>query len=172
MSQAPQQTPRDAAMAEFDTLAPVSVASMLGAWSGAEIPTGHPMDGLLEASRWHGKRFDDPDTVHPLVHTTAAGVRYSIHPQRLPLGMVMSAPWMKRLVSPALITLLRPLLQTTRPAARLRAIEHRGLVTAAMVYDHLPIIDHFRERDDDNIMGVMDFRGWPPYFFSLTREAP
>ena len=36
---------------------------MIGTWHGAEVPTGHPMDGLLEASGWWGKQFIDAETV-------------------------------------------------------------------------------------------------------------
>lgn len=164
-------TPVDA-LARFDALAPVSVDFMLGDWTGAEVPTGHPMDGLLSASRWHGKRFTDADTVYPLVHTTARGRRYCVHPRRMPLGLILASPALKRMVAPWMMDALRPLTATTQPTARLRAVSHRGTVSAAMVYDHLPIIDHFRMVDDDNVMGLMDYRGWPPYFFSLSRSGP
>jgi len=50
------------------------------------------------------------------------------------------------------------------------AVEHRGVVTAAMVYDHLPIIDVFRLVDAGTLLGVMDLRGLPPYVFVLTRD--
>jgi hypothetical protein len=66
---------------------------------------------------------------------------------------------------------VRPLLYTDKPKARLRTIEHRGVATAAMVYDSLPIIDVFRRVDDDTLLGLMDLRGLPqPFFFLLRRE--
>ena len=41
-----------------------------------------------------------------------------------------------------------------------------GKVSAAMIYDHLPIIDIFRRVDEDTLLGVMDMRGLAdPYFF-------
>ena len=50
--------------------------------------------------------------------------------------------------------------------------EFRGVVTAAMVYDHLPIIDVFRRVDEVTMLGAMDWRGEPaPYFFILTKES-
>ena len=52
-------------------------------------------------------------------------------------------------------------------------VEHRGVVTAALVYDRLPIIDAFRRVDDATLLGVMDLRGLPdPYLFVLRRDAP
>ncbi|WP_030163881.1 DUF4334 domain-containing protein [Spirillospora albida] len=54
--------------------------------------------------------------------------------------------------------------------ARLREMSHRGLVSAAMVYDTQPIIDHFRRIDDDHVMGAMDAKGvGSVLYFHLTR---
>lgn len=55
------------ALAAFDALEPVDVAFMLGAWTGESWPSGHALDGVLEAYGWVGKRFDTPDAAHPLV---------------------------------------------------------------------------------------------------------
>ena len=44
------------------------------------------------------------------------------------------------------------------PAA---TIEHRGVLTAAMVYDALPVIDVFRRVGPDVLLGAMDMRGLP-----------
>ena len=49
--------------------------------------------------------------------------------------------------------------------------EHRGVVTATMIYDALPILDAFRLVDDDTVLGVMDLRRAPPFVFSLARDA-
>jgi hypothetical protein len=66
---------------------------------------------------------------------------------------------------------VRPLMYTDKPKARLRTVEHRGVVTAAMIYDALPIIDVFRRVDDDTMLGLMDLRGLPqPFFFLLRRD--
>ena len=45
----------------------------------------------------------------------------------------------------------------------------RGVTTAAMVYDHLPIIDCFRRLSADAVLGLMDLRGAAPFFFRLER---
>jgi hypothetical protein len=52
-------------------------------------------------------------------------------------------------------------------AASLRAVRHRGVVTATMVYDQHPIFDHFRAVDADTVLGVMDRKGdaFPLYFY-------
>ena len=50
-------------------------------------------------------------------------------------------------------------------------MEHRGVSTATMIYDALPIHDVFRKVDDDTVLGLMDLRGLPqPFFFVLRRE--
>lgn len=47
----------------------------------------------------------------------------------------------------------------------------RGVTTAVMIYDHLPIIDCFRRLDGRTMLGLMDMRGAAPFFFQLEREA-
>ena len=64
----------------------------------------------------------------------------------------------------------RHLLRTTKPKARLRRMEYRGVVSATMIYDALPILDIFREVDQATLLGLMDLRGMPqPFFFILRR---
>ena len=53
--------------------------------------------------------------------------------------------------------------------ARIREIDYRGKVSSAMIYNHLPIIDHFRRVDDDTLMGVMDVKGKTVLYFYLYR---
>ena len=56
--------------------------------------------------------------------------------------------------------------------ASLRAVEHRGVVTATMVYDNHPVFDHFRRVDGATVLGLMDRKGEPaPLFFWLRRSA-
>lgn len=54
--------------------------------------------------------------------------------------------------------------------AVLRRVEFRGQVSAAMIYDRRPIIDHFRRITDDAVMGIMDQRGKIKIYFYLERE--
>ena len=43
--------------------------------------------------------------------------------------------------------LILPMWITHHPQARLRVVGHRGVSSAAMLYDHLPIVDIFRRLD-------------------------
>jgi hypothetical protein len=159
------------AFAFFDGLPPVRAEELTGRWRGRELATGHPMDGLLEASGWYGKQFDSVDDVHPLLFATPGAAPFAVDPRRVPLGLAgtVSASTVAR--GRGLLGPLKPVLRTSRPAARLRNLEYRGVVTAAMVYDHLPIIDVFRSVDSDTLLGVMDLRSEPaPYFFVLVRD--
>ena len=72
------------------------------------------------------------------------------------------APW-----SPSLTQL-----RTERSAkARLRTTRYRGIDTATMIYDQLPINDVFRRLSDAAVLGAMDLRGeTQPYFFVLRRD--
>lgn len=55
-------------LARFDALPPVSVQAILGRWRGTGLPSGHPLDGLLERFGWYGKEFDGPEDVDPLLY--------------------------------------------------------------------------------------------------------
>jgi hypothetical protein len=160
------------ALAVYDDLPAVGLEEMLGAWRGSGVPTGHPMDGLLEAYGWHGKRFDSPEAGHPLVFRGPRGL-YSANPALVPMGLV--SRFGPRLRPPAVAAVGRRAIGLTRtraPRSRLRMIEHRGVVTATMAYDALPICDHFRRLDDDAVLGVMDLRDMPQPFFFLLRRDP
>lgn len=162
----PACAPGDAE-ALFDQLPAVRCEDILGNYRGRELVTGHPMDGLLEASGWYGKRFDSVDSVHPLVFSTKSGELFSVDPRRVPLQWAAKLPGALTSRGRALMSIGRPVIGTDAPRARLRMVEHRGVVTAAMVYDHLPIIDVFRRVDDRTLLGVMDLRDADPYFFIL-----
>ncbi|MFC4373536.1 DUF4334 domain-containing protein [Nocardia halotolerans] len=162
---------RQAALALFDTLDPVHPDELTGRWHGRELATGHRLDGLLEASGWYGKQFDGIDSVHPLLFATADGDIFAVDPKRVPLAVADKVPAGLVRRGRDLLGVLRPALRTRRYRARLREVRHRAVVTTAMVYDHLPIIDVFRRIDDTTVLGLMDFRDLPePYFFILTRD--
>jgi hypothetical protein len=158
------------ALAFFDGLPPVTVEEMLGTWRGTGFPTGHPLDGLLERYGWYGKRFDGPEDVHPLLF--AAGRRIvSVNPALVPTRLLLHPPGAARTpLAGKAFALSRPLLTTARPKARLRMTEYRGVVSATMLYDRLPIHDTFRRVDARTLLGVMDLRGAPPFVFVLTRD--
>ena len=162
------------ALAFFDGLPSVPVEQMIGRWRGSGLPTGSRLDGLLEAYGWYGKEFHGPESVHPLLFRGRGGRPRAVDPSLIPLGLLRDHAGLARLW-PVRTTLgrLRPLLYTHQPKARLRTVEHRGVQTAAMVYDALPIIDVFRRIGTDVVIGAMDMRGLPsPFFFLLERDRP
>ncbi|MEL6345574.1 MAG: DUF4334 domain-containing protein [Myxococcota bacterium] len=176
MSQAPNrpeiptQMHRDDALSWFDSLATVPLDFMLGDWEGAGIATDHPMDGLLETYGWVGKSFVNADHVHPLLFSDGRGGTFRGNPSRMPMDLALRWPLLKQPWLGPLMRIGRPLLETTRSAARLRMTEHRGKVSATMCYDFLPIHDVFRMIDEDRVLGLMDYKATPlPFFFTLRR---
>lgn len=165
-------TTADAALAFYDSLGPVGLDEMTGSWRGEGVPTGHPLDGVLERFGWRGKRFDGVDSAYPLVFEAGAGRRLSVNPAFVPLAVTVRHPgWLRAPFVPRIFAALRPLMATARPTARLRLTQYRGVVTATMCYDALPINDVFRKVDDDTLVGVMDLRGMTePFLFVLRRE--
>jgi hypothetical protein len=162
----------DEALSLFDRCPAVGVDELTGRWRGSGLPTGSPLDGLLEAYGWYGKEFLDAERVHPLLFADAAGRPRPLNPALIPIPVLRDHAGLAHhpLVRSA-FGAVRPLLTTRKPRARLRAVEHRGVVTAAMVYDALPIIDVFRRISADTLLGFMDLRGLTePFFFVLRRE--
>ncbi|MDM7938078.1 MAG: DUF4334 domain-containing protein [Cyanobium sp. CZS 48M] len=161
----------DEALAVFDALPPVDPAMLWGRWQGSEIRSGHPMEGWLEVCGWYGKEFLDAETVHPLLMRIGTGDPF-------PIRTLPGALELARCVSPQAFTLPGPLLRrsllllrTRRSQARLRRMEVRGVVSATMLYDHLPAHDAFRRVDDDTVLGLMQAKGDPrPYLFLLERR--
>jgi hypothetical protein len=163
----------DAVLEFFDGLPAVGVPEMLGRWRGSELPTGSPLDGLLAAYGWWGKEFLDPETVHPLLFAGRGGRPYPVNPALVPIAALVRRPGLARAVGVRrVVTGLRPLGRTARPTARLREVEHRGVVSAAMVYDAVPVVDVFRRIADGVVLGLMDMRGLDTVFpFVLRREG-
>ena len=160
------------ALAFFDGLPAVAVEELTGRWRGSGLSTGSPLDGLLETYGWYGKEFLDEESVHPLLFRDRTGAPRPIDPRLLPMSVLRDYAgfehfWPIR----AAFTGLRPLLWTTQPRAQLRIVEHRGVHTAAMIYDALPVIDVFRQVAPDVVLGAMDMRGLPnPFLFVLRRD--
>jgi uncharacterized protein DUF4334/GXWXG protein len=166
------RTTLEEALSFFDSLPAVTVDQMMGSWRGSGLETGHPFDGLLESTGWHGKRFLDADQAHPLVYDGPHGL-FAVNPRFVPLRAMLR--FTKVLRHPAAPRLMKPvmrLLRTSAPQARLRMVEYRGVVTATMCYDRLPVHDHFRRVDADTVVGAMDARGMArPFLFVLHREG-
>ena len=159
------------ALALFDDLDPIDTDAMIGSWIGAGFPTDHPLDGLLEAYHWYGKRFESPEHVHPLIFTKSNGKRVNVNPALVPIraGLLMRAP--RTAFLGRLFQFCIPLLTTKRSRARIRMTHYRGKASATMIYDDLPINDVFRKVDNNTVLGVMDLKGMEqPFFFVLRRE--
>ncbi|MDR1214987.1 MAG: DUF4334 domain-containing protein [Propionibacteriaceae bacterium] len=158
------------AWALFDSLEPVAVERLTGLWRGRELRAGCALEGLLTSCRWYGKRFIDPEHVQPTIFARPDGSLFAVNPSLLPMW-----PSLNRVPAGLMgraFDLARPGLITRGYHARLRALECRGRVSAAMVYDRLPVIDSFRRIDPDRLLGVMDLKGSPDsnlLFFTLER---
>ncbi|NCE88444.1 hypothetical protein DK870_29190 [Pseudomonas sp. Q1] len=160
------------ALAFYDTLAPTTLSCLSGRWRGASLQTGHPIDGLLEKFGWYGKEFNSEENVHPLLFERRSGDTLSLNPLFMPIGLLMHHPkLLHQRAASTLFKLLLPLLRTHRHKARLRMMEYRGVISATMVYDDLPIIDTFRRVDDDTLVGLMDLRGMNQAFFFILRRC-
>ncbi|TCT16234.1 GXWXG protein [Natranaerovirga pectinivora] len=166
----------------YDKLEPVSNKEMLGRWRGKEVSSGHPMDGILTICPWYGKEFIDEETVHPLVFKERKGNLFFINPDRIfkYYDIVLKSKMLKKILNSKKTVnrhqydCILKRFKTKRSKARLRQVEYRGKVSAAMVYDSLPIIDVFRKIDDYTLLGVMDMKGNfndLGYFFILKREG-
>ena len=103
---------------------------------------------------------------------TKGGV-FNVNPAAIPVGFVVRHPNLFRhSLAGRLFRAFSMLLQTEQPKARLRMTEYRGVVSATMIYDSLPINDVFRKVDEDCVLGAMDMRFTPqPFFFVLRREG-
>lgn len=171
MSALESVTTTDAALELFDSLPAVGLEEMIGAWRGTDVTTGHPLDGLLETYGWHGKTFVTADDVQPLVFAGGSG-HYCANPAVVPMGLAVRYPRLVR--TPVVVAVGRAALRLTatrRPQARLRTMTYRGVPTATMTYDALPIHDHFRRVGPDTLLGLMDLRGLEaPFAFALRSD--
>jgi len=160
-------------LAVFDSLPPISVEAISGRWRGSGLPTNHPMDGLLERFGWYGKAFNGPEDVQPLLCKGQDGKLFAVNPAFIPIGLInRHIGLFHTRFAQAVFALSARAAAARRPTARLRMTEFRGVVTASMIYDNLPIIDVFRAINDDALLGVMDLRAMPqPFFFLLHREG-
>ena len=75
------------ALTFFDELEEVDLEFMIGRWQGAEFPTNHPMDGLLEASGWYGKEFVDAEFVHPLLFSDGNNNIFKVEPSPIAMNL-------------------------------------------------------------------------------------
>lgn len=150
----------------FDNLEPVSIEFMLDRWKGEELYTGHPTEGNLAGGGWAGKTFENAETVFPAVFFTDSSETETFNVEPI----IIVSPEIKTKYQNKTPGEIREVLETQKSSARLRMVEYKGLVSATMIYDDLPVNDIFRKIDDNTVMGVMDAKGDNiPYYFLLTR---
>lgn len=136
----------------WDALEPARVEEISGSrWRGTGLDTGHPMFGMLGQMRWWGKDFTDAGKVDPILATDDAG------------------------------DVVADTSATGGGGASLWEVSFRGRPTASMVYDRLPVIDHFVVVDTDDsgrpttLLAVMNGRGTVSdgehFWFILDREG-
>ena len=116
-----------AALDVFDGLAPVPVREVRGMWRGRTFPSGHPLDGVLEACGWLGKRIDDEEHVHPLVFRTVLGGRVHLRPWGARLALARGVSALRSPVLGRLAQLLLPLLATGRSQALVHSPAHESI---------------------------------------------
>ena len=160
------------ALARFDALPSIRPEDLVGHWQGRSLPTGHPLDGLLESLGWYGKSIESPARVHPLIFRLPSGRVVPLEPALMPTGVALRWPALARSAPVrAAFAALGPLLRSHGPAAHLAPRELRGRTSTALVYDRQRITDHLRRVDADHVIGLMERIGMAkPFFFLLSRE--
>jgi hypothetical protein len=161
------------ALALFDQLDPVALEWMMGRWRGSEFPTGHALDGVLTVANWYGKEFVNPDCVHPLVCLDNHNRLFNLAVNPTLFKVMLKLPLPKHPALKPLFTWLNAQQKTAASQAHLRLVDFRGKVSAAMIYNELPIQDVFRKVDENTVLGLMDYGEFPePFFFVLQRDIP
>ncbi|MEL6929264.1 MAG: DUF4334 domain-containing protein [Cyanobacteria bacterium J06600_6] len=164
------KTTTESALELFDQLETVDLEFMLGRWRGSGFPTSHQMDGLLETFGWYGKEFVSADCVHPLLFSDGSSV-YKVDPNPVLMNLGFKYPLPQEQNLKPFYQATTKLLKTEASKARIRMMEHRGKLSATMIYDYMPINDVFRKVDENTLFGLMDLKDMPqPFFFVLNRD--
>lgn len=166
-----KQTSIEQALELFDQLETIDLEFIFGQWRGYGLHTNHRMDGLLETFNWYGKEFIDADQVHPLLFLNRQNQPIKIAPNPFFIDLAVKLNFPKPNFLTTFFRLSIPWFKTEQSRARLRMMEYRGAVSATMIYDYLPIHDHFRKIDETTVLGLMDFKPLSqPFFFLLKRD--
>lgn len=70
---------------EFQFLSPLEPREIVGLWRGRGIPTGHPLDGVLENLGWFGKRFNADMRADALLFWSGKRRLIALDPRIVPL---------------------------------------------------------------------------------------
>lgn len=144
---------------------------MIGLLTGRGMPSGHPLDGVLENFGWFGKRFSAQMRADALLFRGGEKRLVAIDPAWIPLRLVLRFHKLGRtLAASNLASYLLRRLRAKGPVASLKALSFHEVTSAAMTYDMQPIVDYFRKVDDNCVMGAMVIEGDDRiYFFELMR---
>lgn len=111
----------------WPALPPVHIDELRGLWRLTVLNGDHVANSrVIDPDRWFGKRFVSEHEVHPMLYLNDEG---ELYPNRQATGGGDASLWMT---------------------------EFRGELTAAMVYDTLPIVDHFKRIDERTVLGLMN----------------
>ncbi len=147
-----------ARFAELRGASGVAPAELDGLWAALE-----PLRAEDLLGRWEGDEFD---TGHPMNGRLAEARWY---------GKTMrSIDDVDPIVCRAEDGSLFSNTDLSRGAASLWDVEFRGEVTATMVYDGIPVFDHFKRVDGNTVMGVMNGkrqRSEPSLFYFLLERV-
>lgn len=144
---------------------------MIGLWTGRGIPSGHPLDGVLENLGWFGKRFSPQMRADALLFRVGRSASSpSIRPGFRSVSHSVSTRSVRSRAASNLASYLLRRLRAKGSVASLKAVPFHGVTSDAMGYDTQPIIDHFRKVDDNRVIGAMVIEGDDRvYFFELKR---
>lgn len=159
------------ALEEFRSPPPIEPRELVGLWKGRGISAEHPFDGILENLGWFGKRFTPDMRADALLFRSGERRLDAIDPRWIPLALALRFHHIGRTrVARNLFSYLQRRLRARGPMASLKTMLFGGGESAAMVYDHQPIVDHFRRINETRVMGAMTIRGDQRiYFFELER---
>ncbi len=159
------------ALTWFLSLEPVLPIEMTGLWKGKGIPSGHPLDGVLENLNWFGKRFHADQRADALLFQWRERRLVALEPGFMPIRwLIHLAPVGHSSLARKLFSYSHKALQARGPTASLTLRTSQYDETAAMVYDKQPISDYFRRISENELAGMMVVRGDERrYFFSLKR---
>ncbi len=153
----------------YDSLPAFPIENIYGRWKGREMATGHPFDGVLTATKWYGKYFEDSENSYPLMYQKKNKEFFFVDPNYLPLEIVQS---FSRSFIAFLFPLLLPFICTKESSSIVRSIEYRNYITTAMIYDKKPVIDYFKMVDETTIFAASEMK-WNPsllQFFALYKD--
>lgn len=157
----------------FPTLAALELSDLVGLWRGSHVPSGHPLDGVLENLGWFGKRFHPNLRADALLFRTGPARLVPVDPRFIPLRLALRlASFGRSRVARNWFPYVQKMLRAKGPTATLQLLDLESTPTVAMVYDHQPVTDYFRRIDDRTILGMMCVKGDAKrFFFTLTKVA-